>query len=187
MAQIGMVYPVFAPISSISGSTITYGTGVVIGRAVAGSLQWTRDDAVLYGDDAVAESDNTATGYTLDITTTELPEDVETVILGTVKSGGEYSEYNDPGPDGGMGYVQVLKRNGTLLYRGVWYPKISFARTSEESNTKGQSISWGTPQIHGTGMGVFDSTSGKTLLRKKQVFSSAASAIAWLKTLANIT
>lgn len=187
MAQIGMLYPVFAPIQSMSGTTITYGTGVVIGRAVAGSLQWTRDDAVLYGDDAIAESDNTATGYTLDITTTEMTEDVESTILGTTKNSNTYEEYNNPGPDGGMGYVQVLKRNGALLYRGVWYPRISFAKTSEDSNTRGQSIQWGTPQIHGTGLGVFDSTTGKSLLRKKQVFSTAASALAWLKGLANIT
>lgn len=187
MAQIGMLYPVFAPITSMSGSTISYGTGVVMGRAVAGTLNWQRDDATLYGDDAIAESDNSATGYTLDITTTELSEDAEVVVLGTTKNSDTYEEYNNPGPDGGHGYIQVLKRFGETLYRGVWYPRISFARTSEESNTKGQNISWGTPQIHGTGMGVFDSTTGKTLLRKKQVFSTAASALAWLKGLANIT
>lgn len=187
MAQIGMLHPVFAPITSISGSTVSYGSGVVIGRAVAGTLNWTRDDSSLYGDDAVAETDNAATGYTLDITATEMTEDTEVVVLGTTKNSNTYEEYNQGGPDGGCGYVQVLKRYGTLYYRAVWYPKISFAKTSEETNTKGQSVTWGTPQIHGTGMGLYDQTTGKALLRKKQVFSTAASAIAWLDGLANVT
>lgn len=189
MAQIGMLHPVFAPITSISGSTVSYGTGVVMGRAVAGSLQWQRDDGMLYGDDAVAESENAATGYTLDITTTELDEDVEVAVLGTTKNSTDstFEEYNDPGPYGGHGYVQVIKRFGVLKYRAVWYPRISFARTSEESNTREQSVNWGTPQLHGIGMGVPDATSGKTLFRTKKVFTTAASAIAWLNGKANIS
>ena len=188
MARIGMLHPVFTPIVSENGSAITYGAGVVMGRAVSGSVSWQRDDGQLYGDDAVAETDNSITGYTVDVATTELEEDVEVVVLGTIKNDdGEYEETGEPGPYGGHGYVQVFKRFGRLRYRAVWYHKVSFGVQTEETQTKGQTITWGTPTVHGLGMAVFDSLLGKSKFRKKKVFNNAADAIAWLDALANIS
>lgn len=190
MARIGMLHPVFAPITAESGNTITYGAGVVMGRAVSGALNWQRDDGQLYGDDAVAETDNSITGYTLDVTTTEMTEESEVVVLGTLKNGTgndvEYEETNQPGPYGGHGYVQVLKRFGVLIYRAIWYHKISFGVQSEETQTKGQSVTWGTPMVHGLGMAVYNDNSGKAKFRKKKLFTTAAAAIAYLDGLANI-
>lgn len=188
MARIGMLHPVFAPIVAESGDTITYGSGVVMGRAVSGALSWQRSDGMLYGDDVVAETDNSITGYTLDVGTTEMTEDTEVVVLGTTKNAdGEYEDTDEPGPYGGHGYVQVLKRFGVLLYRAVWYPKISFGVQSEETRTKGQSVEWGTPTVHGLGMAHYDNATGKAKFRKKKLFTSAAAAIAYLDGLANIS
>lgn len=188
MARIGMLHPVFAPIVSEDGSAITYGAGVVMGRAVSGNVSWQRDDGQLYGDDAVAETDNSITGYTVDVATTELEEDVEVVVLGTIKNANdEYEETGEPGPYGGHGYVQVFKRFGRLRYRAVWYHKVSFGVQTEETQTKGQTINWGTPTVHGLGMAVFDNLLGKSKFRKKKVFNDPADAIAWLDALANIS
>ena len=188
MAKIGMQHPVFAPIVSESGGTITYGAGVVIGRAVSGALNWTRSDDILHGDDAVAETDNRISGYTLDVGSTEMTEDVETVVLGTVKNASnEYEDTDAPGPYGGHGYIQVLKRRGILYYRALWYPKISFGVQSENDQTKGQNVTWGTPAIHGLGMPVYNDATGKAKFRKKKVFNNLPDAVAWLDALANIS
>ena len=188
MAKIGMQHPVFAPIVSESGGTITYGAGVVLGRAVSGTVNWTRADDMLYGDDAVAETDNRISGYTLDVGSTEMTEDVEAVVLGTVKNAnGEYEETDAPGPYGGHGYIQVLKRFGVMYYRALWYPKVSFGVQNESDQTKGQNATWGTPTIHGLGMPVYNDQSGKAKFRKKKVFSTLADAVAWLDALANIS
>lgn len=188
MASIGMLHPVFAPIVEESGGAITYGPGVVMGRGVSGTLNWERSDDKLYGDDAVAETDNSITGYTVDVASTELTEDAETVVLGTVKNAdGEYEETGEPGPYGGHGYVRVLKRFGILYYLACWFHKVSFGVQTENSNTKGQTITWGTPTVHGLGMAVYNDASGKAKFRKKKLFTTAGEAISWLDALANIS
>ena len=78
MAEIGMLYPVWAEMATES----TYGTGMVMGKAVSANLNWQKEDNELYGDDAVAETDQSITGYTLDLTTTALAEGVESAVLG---------------------------------------------------------------------------------------------------------
>ena len=63
MAEIGMQYPVWAELESESNNTLVYGTGMVMGKAISGNLSWEKDDSELYGDDAVAETDNGIIGY----------------------------------------------------------------------------------------------------------------------------
>ena len=189
MAEIGMQYPVWAELTSESNNTLTYGTGVVMGKAVEASLNWQKEDNELYGDDAVRETDQSLTGYTLDLGTTEMVEDVEAKVLGVAKVGStdEYEITDDDPPYGGVGYIRVLKRGGTRLYKAVWYPKIQFAQPNETSGTKQKNITWKTPKISGKGMSAFDDASGKGKFRKQQVFTTLAAAKAYLNGKANIS
>ena len=189
MAEIGMQYPVWAELTGESEGQPVYGTGLVMGKAVSANLSWQREDNELYGDDIVAETDNSITGYTLDLTTTDLVEEAEQKILGLEKVGStdEYEQTGEPTPYGGHGYIRVLVRNGVRLYKAVWYPKIQFGKNSETSNTKGKSISWGTPTLNGKGMGIYNDESGKAKFRKQQVFTTMAAAKAYLNTKANIS
>jgi len=182
MAKIGLQYPVFAPITSEEGGAITYGSGVVMGRAVSANLTWETQDNKLYADDAVAETDNSITGYTLDIETSEMTEAVEAAVLGYAKVGSteEYEVTDDGGPEGGCGYIQVLKRHGVLGYKAFWYPRIQFGVQNDNSATKANSISWGTPSIHGIGSVVDATAAGKKKFRNHQYFTSMAAAKAYL-------
>ena len=184
MAEIGMLYPVWAEMATES----TYGTGMVMGKAVSANLNWKKEDNELYGDDAVAETDQSITGYTLDLTTTALAEGVESAVLGYKKVGStdEYEILDDDPPYGGVGYIRVLKRDGVKMYKAVWYPKIQFSAPNESSNTKGKSISWGTPTLNGKGLAV-DNGSGKNRFRMQQVFTTLTAAKAYLNGKANIT
>ena len=189
MAEIGMQYPVWAPLTSEANNTLVYGTGMVMGRAVSANLSWQKEDNELYGDDIVAETDNSITGYMLDLTTTELEETVEAAVLGLVKIGDpdEYEQTGESTPYGGHGYIRVLSRRGQKLYKTVWYPKLQFSKNSEASNTKGRSINWGTPTLNAKGMGVYNDASGKAKFRRQQVFTTLEAAKAYLNTKANIT
>lgn len=188
MAEIGMQYPVWAALESESNNTLTYGTGMVMGKATSGNLSWEKDDSELYGDDAVAETDNSIIGYTLDIGTTQLEETVEAAILGYTKVGStdEYEITGDGAPYGGTGYIRVLKRNSVRMYKAVWYPKIQFSAPNESSNTKQRNITWGTPVLSGKGLAVYDDNTGKAKFRKQQVFTTLAAAKAYLNGKANI-
>lgn len=189
MAEIGMQYPVWAPLTSEANNTLTYGPGMVMGRAVSANLSWQKEDNELYGDDIVAETDNSITGYTLDVATTELEETVEAAVLGLEKIGDtdEYEQTGESTPYGGHGYIRTLTRRGQKLYKAVWYPKLQFSKNSEASNTKGRSINWGTPTLNAKGMGVYNDASGKAKFRRQQVFTTLEAAKAYLNTKANIT
>lgn len=189
MAEIGMQYPVWAELSSESNNTLSYGTGMVIGKAVSAQLNWQKEDNELYGDDAIAETDQSVTGYTLDLGVTELAEGVEAAMLGLAKVGStdEYEITGDDPPYGGVGYIRVIKRNGVSLYKAVWYPKIQFSAPNETSNTKQKSIQWGTPTINGKGLAAYDDATGKAKYRKQQVFATLAAAKTYLNGKANIS
>lgn len=189
MASIGMQYPVWAELTGESNNTPAYGTGMVMGKAVSANLSWQREDNELYGDDVVAETDNSVTGYTLDISTTELADGVEEAILGLAKVGStdEYETTDDATPYGGCGYIRVLKRGSTRLYKALWYPKLQFGRNSEADNTKGRSIQWGTPTVNGKGLAVYNDASGKAKFRQQQVFTTLAAAKSYLNGKANIS
>ena len=189
MAEIGMQYPVWAELTSESGNTLSYGTGVVMGKAVSAALNWQKEDNELYGDDVVQETDVSITGYTLDLGTTEMEETVEAKVLGVAKVGStdEYEITNDDPPVGGVGYIRVLKRRGVRLYKAVWYPKIQFSMPNENSSTKQKSINWGTPTINGKGLAAYDDATGKAKFRKQEVFTTLAAAKTYLNGKANIS
>ena len=62
-ANVGMRYPVYAPVSAyVPGTSITYGNGGVIAEAVSASVNWNRADSRFYGDDVELDSDNGVLG-----------------------------------------------------------------------------------------------------------------------------
>lgn len=193
MARIGMKYVVAAPITQEnSGSAITYGAGVVVGRATQGNLTWNRNTNPLYGDDIIAENDNGITGYSLEIGVTEMLETVEAAILGYVADATDTTLYeitDASAPYVGIGYIQVLRRFGQDLYKAVWYHKAQFGINQEQTQTKQEQIQWQTPVMTGTGMGVYNDATGRAKYRQQKVFTGAtgeAQAKAWLDGLANI-
>ena len=180
MATIGMRYVVAAPISTESGSTITYGTKQTM-KAVEASLNWERDDGKMYADDAVCETDGSVIGYTLDTTVDNMTDAQEAALFGHEKSNdsNEYTVYGEALPYCGLGYVRVLKKGGNMKYKGIFYPKIQLSRTSESDKTKEASVTWGAVPIHGIGMVVFES-SGKNKFRQHQTFDTMESAVAYI-------
>lgn len=184
MAAIGMLYPVWAEMATES----TYKTGMVLGKAVSANLSWQKEDNELYGDDAVAETDQSITGYQLDVSTTYLEDAAESAVLGyKPTSDGEFEITDDDPPYGGFGFIRVLKRNGVKMYKALWYPKMQFSAPNESDNTKGKSINWGTPTINGKGLAYYDDSTGKAKFRKHKTCATLAAAKSYLNGKANIT
>ena len=181
MATIGMRYVVAAPISTESGDSITYGTKQTM-KAVEAALNWERDDGKMYADDAVAETDGSVIGYTLDTTVDNMTDEQEAALFGHVKdaSSNEYTVYGEAIPYSGIGYVRVLKKGGVMKYKAIFYPKIQLTRQSENDKTKESSVTWGTVQVHGIGMAVFISSTGKNKFRQHQTFTTMESAVSYL-------
>ena len=182
MASIGMRYFIAAPITSETGGTITYGTTVTL-KAVEANLAWELDDSKLYADDAVAESEGSISGYTLDATVDNLTDAQEASLVGREKVGStdEYEATDSPAPYSGAGYVRVLKKNGVRKFQAFFYPRLQFTLQNENARTREQSTTWGTPQLHGIGMAQYDESSGKNKFRRQQTFDTMAAAISYLQ------
>ena len=192
--NVGMVYPVAAPVDTYTaGSSLTYDDGFVVSEARGATLTWNTLDGEFYGDDALLDTDNSVTGYTIDFEATGLSDTVRGSLLGEVEgSSDEMVITGAPAPEVGFGYVRVMRddSSGTVAetFEAWWFYRIRFARPSEEARTKENSIEWRAPTISGKGMGVYldDEDSYPSFVEHKS-FTTLAGAKGYLNTKANIS
>lgn len=161
MAIIGLSKP-YAAVYSNTGSTVTYASGALCGKAV--NLDISLDDGsdnILYADNAPAESDNQFAGGSLTLTTDDLYADVmvnflgmeEEAVSGTgMPAGAKWYKNNDNQviPYLGFGAIAKKKVNGEVKYVAIVFHKIQFANLSQSIATQGESIDWQTPEINAT-------------------------------------
>ena len=191
-ANVGMVYPVAAPVASYTpGSSITYGAGFVIAEAVSASLSWNRADGHFYGDDVELDSDNGVTGYTISFEPTGLSDSARNKLLGELVASDEYSITDAASPDVGFGYIRVMRSKGTTAvgysYEGWWFKKVKFSVSNEETRTKEQNIEWRVPTLEGTGSGVSLDSTGVLTFAEHKTFATLAQAKAYINGKAGIT
>lgn len=188
MAFIGLKHPVYAPIASApSGSTPTYGTGLVIGKAIQARVDITLNDSKLYADDGVAESDKGFQSGTISLGLDDLSDDAILAMLGSkaatvggvaiVRDAATYAS-----PEGGFGYYRVRKKGGVRTIRAFWYYRTQWGQPSEEATTKGENVEWQTPTVEGDIMTVDDADQ---TWRDWADFDTEAAAVAWLDGMAN--
>lgn len=192
MAAVGMKYLTFTPITAETPqSAITYGTGVVAQHAISGEVTYNRDEQKLFGDDALAEYYNGLTDYDMTLGLTELDDDL-VVMLGieraaTATNVTTYHMVADNQQAVGVGFMQTQIKNGVTSYIGYWFHKVTFVINTESAQTRGETLEWQTPTLNGQGWGVELDTTNGAQYRERQVFTTEAAALAWLKGKANIT
>lgn len=189
-ANVGMVYPVAAPVSAYTpGTGITYGSGSNFAEAVSAALSWERADGHFYGDDVELDSDNGVLGYTIDFEPTGLSDAARALLLGEVKatSGNTYTITDAAAPDVGFGYIRVMRNKGTVSYEGWWYHKVKFGISSEETRTKERTVEWRVPTLQGVGAGVSLDATGVLAFAEHETFTTLTAAKTWVNTKANIT
>ena len=191
--NVGMVYPVCAPIATYTpGTGVTYSTGAVVAEARSATLTWNRSDGEFYGDDALLDTENGITGYSIDFEPTGLSDSIRHTLLGEeVANTVEYYVTDNEAPEVGFGYIRVMRDNasGTVVtnYEGWWYYKVKFGLNSEETRTKEQNIEWRTPTLNGKGTGVQLDSSGKLTFAVHESFATLSAAKSWLNSKAGIT
>lgn len=192
MAVVGMRYPVAAPIATeTEGAAIVYSAGFVIAKAIRANITYNRNDNPLYADDTIAENDTGLTSVDIELEIDKLTDDVRKNLLGDIETGTSTAaviEQTDASaPYAGFGYMRVLVEGGDKKYQGVWFHKCQFTEPSEETNTKGETIEWGTPTLNAQAMGVRIDSTGAIKYSKRKTFTTAADCVAWLDGLAGIT
>ena len=177
MAKIGLNNLKFGILSEV-GETVTYGAMQSLGKAVSANVSITSNSAVLYADDAIAETDNTFSNGTITLTVDDDGDTVFAPLLGhevDSDSGVMIRNKNDVAPYVGVGRIINKMKNGARLFKVEFLSKVRFSEPSQESNTHGETTEFGTPQIEGT---IATLESGEW--SKTKTFTTHSAALAFL-------
>ena len=178
MAKIGLNSFRYAVATVSASGLVTYGGAKTPAKAISFQFDPTVSDAKLYADDALAESDSRVTGGTVTMGIDK--EDYTTMadLLGHTKdAGGEIIDnVNDVAPYVGVGRVTRIMENGTQKFRATVLSLVKFSEPSEDENTMGETVEFGTYELNGT---MTIPVNGKW--RHRKVFSDQASAISYIE------
>ena len=195
MAYIGMRKPVAAAVQShTDGSAITYGTGFIIGNAVAANINFDITDNPDYGDDILIDNDTGISGYSGDMDVNMLSASSRSTLLGytavTAGSPASTSYYqvgDDTTPEFGWGFIHVGQYQGTRSYEAYWFHKARFTQNSITASTRKKQIEWNHPKLNFTGEGAYIDSTGIAKYFDWMTFDSETAAWTWLKGKAGIT
>lgn len=177
MAKIGLNNLKFGVLSE-SGDTAVYGAMQSLGKAVSANVSITSNSAVLYADDAIAESDNTFSNGTITLTVDDDGDTVFAPLLGheiNSETGEMVRNKNDVAPYVGVGRIINKMKNGVRLYKVEFLSKVKFSEPSQESDTHGETTEFGTQQVEGTIVTLDNGEWSKT-----KTFTTHSAALAYL-------
>ena len=152
MATIGLDKLYYAPITEASDTGYeTYGTPVILAKAISAELSIEIAEAILYADDGAAEVIKEFKNGKLTLGVTNIGVDVAEALTGaTVDSNGVLISASEDGGDPVAIGFRAKKSNGK--YRYFWLYKVKFGIPNTNLATKGDSITFNTPSIEGTVM-----------------------------------
>lgn len=179
MAQIGLTNLWYGLLAEAEDGTPSYAGAKSFGKAVSAKVDVSTNDATLYADDVLVESDKSFQNAKVTLGVADDDMTIFAEILGhkVDESGGEMvRSADDAAPWVGLGRVVTKMVNGKYVYKGEFLYKVRFAEPSQEDNTKGESVDFSTPEIEGTA-----ATLANGRWSAAQVFETKTAAVAWVK------
>ena len=149
MATIGLDRLYYAPITEGVNEEETYGTPVMLAKAISAELSVELAEATLYADDGAAEIIKEFRNGTLSLGVDDIGRTAAEELTGatTDDNGVLVSASEDGGKLVAIGF-RAKKANGK--YRYFWLYRVKFGVPSTNLATKGDSITFSTPTIEGT-------------------------------------
>ena len=180
MANIGLTNIWFSPLTENNGVP-SYEGATNLGKAVSCSVSITNNDARLYGDDVIAESDTSFANGTITLGVTDDDDTVFAPLLGhTITDGEVIKAASDAAPYVGVGRIVTKMVNGVYKYKVEFLYKVKFSEPSRDETTKGESIEFSTPSVEGI-IATLDDENGTW--NKSKTFTSKSDALTYLMNL----
>lgn len=150
MAKIGLRNFLFGILTEESDGTATYGVAQKPAKAISCNVSISNNDAKLYADDALAESDTTFQSGTVTLGIDDEDDATLATLLGhEIVNGEMVRNAFDVAPYVGLGRVVTKIVGGVYKYKVEFLKKVKFSEPSQENNTKGESVEFGTSEIEG--------------------------------------
>ena len=182
MAKIGLTNIWWAKLTEAEDGAPTYDGAKSFGKAVSCKVSVTNNDATLYAEDALAESDKSFNSAAVTLGVADDDDTIFAPILGhTVKNesdgkGEMVRNANDVAPYIGLGRVITKMVNGALKYKGEFLYKVKFSEPSQEDQTKGEKVDFKTPEIEGAAASLANGNWSAA-----QTFDTKEAAVSWVK------
>ena len=179
MAQIGLTNLWYGLLTEGADGTPSYGGAKSFGKAVSAKVDVSTNDATLYADDVLAESDSSfqSAKVTLGVADDDITVFAEILGHKVAESGGEMvRSADDAAPWIGLGRVVTKVKDGKRQYKGEFLYKCKFSEPSQEDETKGESVDFSTPEIEGTAAALANGDWSAA-----QTFDTKEAAVAWVK------
>lgn len=182
MANIGLTNIWYSKLTEAADGTALYAGAKQLGKAVSCSTSITNNEAKLYGDDTLAESDTSFSNGTITLGVTDDNEEVFADLLGhTVTEDGEVIKAaTDTAPYVGVGRIVTKMVNGAYKYKVEFLYKVKFSEPSKDETTKGESIEFSTPSVEGI-ISTLDDVNNTW--NKSKTFDTKSDALTYLKNL----
>ena len=182
MANIGLTNIWYSKLTEAADGTALYDGAKQLGKAVSCSTSITNNEAKLYGEDTLAESDTSFSNGTITLGVTDDNEEVFADLLGhTVTEDGEVIKAaTDTAPYVGVGRIVTKMVNGAYKYKVEFLYKVKFSEPSKDETTKGESIEFSTPSVEGI-ISTLDDVNNTW--NKSKTFDTKSDALTYLKNL----
>ena len=151
MAKIGLNNFRFGILTEGQDGTPSYGGAIKPAKAISCTVDISNNEAVLYADDGVAESDTSFQSGTVTIGIDDEDQETMATMLGhSVDEQGEMvRNANDTAPYIGLGRIIVKMINNVRKYKVEFLYKVKFGEPSQEDNTQGESLEFATSEMEG--------------------------------------
>ena len=177
MAKIGLNNFRYAILTEAPDGTPSYAGALKPAKAISCNVSVNNNDAKLYADDSLAESDTSFNNGTVTIGIDKSDDTTMANLLGhTVSNGEMIRATTDVAPYVGLGRVITEMVNNELKYRVEILYKVKFSEPSQEDNTKGESVEFNTYEIEGTVNALANGNWSKT-----KTFATKDLAVAYLE------
>lgn len=151
MAKVGLRNFRYGILTEHEDGTATYGEGYKPAKAISCSVEISNNEATLYADDSLAESDTSFQSGTATLGIDDEDDVTMARILGhQIVDGEMIRNAYDVAPYLGMGRIITKMVNGVYKYKVEFLKKVKFAEPSQEENTRGESVEFATGEIEGT-------------------------------------
>lgn len=149
------------------------------------------NSAELYGNDVLAESDNTFKKGTLTLTLVDDDDKIDADLLGNTVSNetsnkGEVTmKVDDSAPEVGYGHIIPKIIDNVRKYKVEFFPRVKFNKVTHDAKTRGESVEFTTVTIEATVYPLAKEFNGLTegTWEKHNTFSTLSEAETYLDTL----
>lgn len=145
------------------------------------------NNAELYANDGLAESDYSFKKGVLTVTIADDEDKLMALIFGNnmIETDEVSNNINDMAPFMGFGHIIPKSVNNKRKYKAEFFPKIKFSKITHDDKTRGESVEFGTTSLEATVFPLDEVINGlpKGTWEKHQTFDTLEDAEAYLDSL----